>query len=132
HERNAARELAARQPARVVAAEVDRAVVRDQPGERTQSGRLAGAVRPKQPEPLAVGDGERDAMEDLGSAKLDVDVAQLDHRLRARTTAKNGAPKNAVMTPIGSSCGERIVRASTSVSARKPPPTSSDSGSSAR
>ena len=37
-----------------------------------------------------------------------------------RTTAKNGAPKNAVTTPIGSSPGESAVRAITSANTRKP------------
>ena len=46
--------------------------------------------------------------------------------------AKNGAPKNAVTTPIGSSAGDISVRASTSASTRKPPPKSSDSGSTIR
>ena len=48
------------------------------------------------------------------------------------TTAKNGAPKNAVTTPIGSSAGESAVRAITSASTRNPAPTSTESGSSSR
>ena len=43
------------------------------------------------------------------------EAAQLDQRIDfdvRRTSAKNGAPRNAVTTPIGSSAGEMIVRAS--------------------
>jgi len=48
------------------------------------------------------------------------------------TTAKNGAPKNAVTTPIGSSAGDSAVRAITSARTRKPAPKSTDSGNSNR
>ena len=48
------------------------------------------------------------------------------------TSAKNGAPKNAVTIPIGISAGASAVRAITSASTKKPAPPSTDSGSSAR
>ena len=48
---------------------------------------------------------------------------------RRSTSAKNGAPKNAVTTPIGSSPGEITVRAITSASTRNPAPAISESGS---
>ena len=49
-------------------------------------------------------------------------------RLVRRTTAKNGAPKKAVTTPIGSSAGDITVRAITSARTRNPAPIMSESG----
>jgi len=49
-------------------------------------------------------------------------------RVVRRTRTKNGAPKNAVTTPIGISAGDMTVRASRSARARNAPPNSSDSG----
>ena len=129
------RELAPREPAGVAAAEHDLAVVRDEPGERAQRRRLPGPVRADQRDPAALLGLERQAGDRLHAAEADADVAQLDHRIVLavrRTTAKNGAPKNAVTTPIGSSAGESTVRASTSASTRKPAPTTSESGTTAR
>ena len=41
---------------------------------------------------------------------------------------KNGAPKNAVIIPTGSSVGEIIVRAIVSVHTKNIPPTNADEG----
>src|SRR5205085_801711 len=100
----------------------------DEADDRAQGRRLPRAVRTDQRQPLARRDLERHAVECACRAELDRDVAQLDHRVLRRTRAKNGAPKKAVITPIGSSCGESTVRASTSVRARKPAPAKSESG----
>ena len=113
----------------------------DQPGDRAQQAGLAGAVRPDQRHPIAALDRERHAVHDVAPAEPDGDVAERERCLRhydairfevRSTIAKNGAPKNAVTTPIGSSPGDSAVRAITSASTRKPPPTSTDSGSSSR
>jgi hypothetical protein len=45
-----------------------------------------------------------------------------------KTIRKNGAPKNAVTTPIGSSAGEITIRARRSVNARNAAPKSRESG----
>src|SRR5581483_1283351 len=110
----------------------------DESGDRAEQRRLARAVRADQRHPLPVLDRERDVRDDRPPAELDRDAVdgQRAHvailRAVRSTTAKNGAPKNAVTTPIGSSAGESAVRAITSVRTRKPAPTSTDSGSSSR
>src|SRR5581483_4968782 len=135
HERDEPGNRTARHRPEVASLEQDLALVVDEPGERAQRSRLACAVRPDQCEPLAGLDCEGDPPQRVRLAEPNGNVAELDH-LRPldvrRTTAKNGAPKNAVITPIGSSCGERTVRAITSVRTRKPAPTTSDSGTTAR
>src|SRR4029077_3284703 len=103
----------------------------------TQERALAGAVRPDHRQPLAARNLGVDAVDDELAAERDRDSAEpqgrhVKLRLVRSTTAKKGAPKNAVTTPIGSSAGDMIVRARTSVSTRKPAPTSSDSGTTAR
>ena len=136
---DAPRELAPGEPPDRLAVQRDRAVVAHEPGDRAQQRRLPRAVRADQRHPLAVLDRERDAVDDRAAAQLDRDVIESerghdDSILRdvRSTTAKNGAPKNAVTTPIGSSAGESAVRAITSASTRKPAPISTDSGSSSR
>src|SRR5208283_2064150 len=112
---------------------------------------LAGAVGSDEREPLALLHTRVDAVERPRCAKLHRQPAHLDDRgcrrgqvrvgcrltrdahtptqgLRRRTIAKNGAPKNAVTTPSGSSAGDSTVRATTSASTRKAAPASSDSG----
>src|SRR5439155_1639264 len=113
----------------VEAVDRDLAAVREEPAQGAQRGRLPGAVRTDQRHPLAALDREREIFQGVCRAEPDGDAAQLDHRrvLDERSTmAKNGAPKNAVMTPIGSSCGLSTVREITSVSTRNPAPTTSD------
>src|SRR5919197_1121656 len=109
--------------------------MRDEAGDRPEQRRLAGAVRADDADPLAVRDGGAHAVEDERAPEANADVVQDDHpnlRLVRMTTAKNGAPQKAVTTPIGSSAGDSAVRATTSASTRKPPPTTIDSGTSTR
>ena len=117
----------------------DRAAERHQPVDGAQQRRLAGPVRSDQPQPLGMFDLQRRLAQDPLLAENDRDFAQLNGhchnptvRVVRSTTAKNGAPRNAVTTPIGSSEGDSSVRASTSVSTRKPPPASNDNGTTAR
>ncbi len=93
---------------------------------RRRSGRSAPPIRRGRPRP-------RPRRARVARAELDRSRVERERRhenvlLVRSTIAKNGAPKNAVTTPIGSSAGETIVRASTSASTRNPPPTSSESG----
>ena len=111
----------------------------EQTGDGAENRRFAGAVGTDQRHPLAALDGRRDAVHDLCVPERHRDVVHGQGGVHApilravfSTMAKNGAPKNAVMTPIGSSCGERIVRAMTSASTRKAAPRISESGTSAR
>ena len=93
------------------------AVELDQAGDRPKQRRLAGAVRPDQRDPLALGDLEVDVVDDDLAAEPHGHAADVDGAHRApprevrRTIAKNGAPTNAVTMPIGSSAGsERRAR----------------------
>ena len=111
----------------------------NEPRQRPQQRRLPSPVGADQRHPLAGLGGQRDRLDDRAAGERDRDLERLDgrlhsptQRLRRRTIAKNGAPKKAVTTPIGSSAGDSTVRATTSVRIRKPPPTSSDSGTIAR
>ena len=121
-----------------LAVETDLAAVGHEPGDRPHQARLSRAVRADQRHPLAALDRERHALDDVATAQLDGHALQSQRRHAAirlevrRTTAKNGAPKNAVTTPIGISAGESAVRAITSARTRNPPPTSTESGSSSR
>ena len=54
------------------------------------------------------------------------------HHFRNSNQRKNGAPRNAVITPTGSSAGATMVLAATSQSTRKAPPKTADDGSSNR
>ena len=75
---------------------------------------------------------EPDAVDDARPRRLDRDAGDADHgptvRVVRSTSAKNGAPTNAVTTPIGSSAGASAVRATTSASTRNAAPTAIDSG----
>src|SRR5207248_11393953 len=118
-------ELTAAERAHMVAVEQELALVRDEAAQRAQHARLAGAVRADQHHPGSGLDGERHVADGVHPLELHREVVELDHRIDLevrRTTAKNGAPKNAVTTPIGSSEGDSTVRATTSVRTRKPPP----------
>src|SRR5205807_8008650 len=128
-------ELPPAEPAHVAAVEPRVAGERKQPAERAEHARLPGAVRADQHHPLLGGDVEREVAHRLGAVEADAEISELDHRIDLavrRTTAKNGAPKNAVTTPIGSSPGDTTVRARTSASTRNPAPTTSDRGTTAR
>ena len=137
---SATRRASSRRPsaAHVVAADLDGALPRDEPGDRPEQRALPGAVRADDRYPLPRLDRAADAVEDPGPAELDRQLSQRQRRhgptllLVRSTTAKNGAPKKAVTTPIGSSAGDTTVRASTSQRTRNPPPTSSDSGTTMR
>jgi hypothetical protein len=115
-------------------------VVGVQAEHAAQQGRLAGAVGPDDRQPPAGFHGEPDAVEHAGAAVRGREPDDLDpgagrgrcrHRRLAPThsrPAKNGAPMNAVTTPMGSSAGARTTRATRSHSTRKAPPISSDAG----
>jgi len=138
HHRDPARDLAPPEAPDRLAVEHHRPLVVDKAGDRPQQRRLPGAVRPDQRHPLAVVDRERDAVDDVPAPELDRQTLDRERTHVAilrdvrSTTAKNGAPKNAVTTPIGSSPGESAVRAITSARTRNPAPTSTESGSSNR
>ena len=130
-----ARERSAPEPADILLLDANLAVERDEPGEGAERGRLPGAVRADERRPSARLRPQRKTAHRRNRPEAHPEVARLDHRMLRdvrRTTAKNGAPKNAVTTPIGSSAGERSVRASTSASTRKPAPARSESGINAR
>src|SRR5262249_10213505 len=135
NERKRACELPAGQCGRVVTEDRHRAFVADQAGDRAERRRLAGAVRTDQRDPLARFDRRREAVDDAGPTerhgeRIERERAQACLRLVRKTTAKKGAPKKAVTTPIGSSAGDITVRAITSANTRKPAPTITESGSS--
>ena len=81
------------------------------PAER----RLAGAVRPDQRQPLPGATVERRRPWRTAVAPSGPDAVERERgsrrARRARSTMKNGAPKNAVTTPIGVSAGVWTVRA---------------------
>ena len=135
NERDEPGELAATERPNVPSVDTRGAVERQEAAERAQHARLARPVRPDEHDPLVVRDLEREVADSLGATEPHGEIAELDHRIvlaERRTTAKNGAPKKAVTTPIGNSAGETMVRASTSASTRKPAPTTNDSGTTAR
>ena len=70
------------------------------------------------------------------SSAVDRDLALRPHAaarpLRRRIATKNGAPMNAVITPIGISAGDTTVRASRSTRIRNDAPNSTESGSTDR
>src|SRR5262249_23502238 len=104
-------------------------------GERAQGRSLPGAVRADEGRPAAALGPERELPHGGDGPEAHPQVACLDHAAPfdvRRTTAKNGAPQNAVTTPIGSSAGESSVRASTSARTRKPAPATSERGTTAR
>ena len=90
------------------------------PRDRAQERALAGAVRPDQRDPLARRDRRRVTPSSDGAPPSSTEQRVERERRHEKlllvrsTIAKNGAPKNAVTTPIGSSAGETTVRASTS------------------
>ena len=123
------------EPARVPSVDVDLAFVLRETGERAQGRRLPGAVRPDQRRPASRFRAQREPAHGSDRPEPHPEIARLDQRTALevrRTIAKNGAPRKAVTTPMGSSAGERTVRATTSVRARKPAPASSESGTTAR
>ena len=71
------------------------------------------------------------------AVERDRDVLRPEHHgptvlVVRRTTAKKGAPRNAVTTPIGSCAGATTVRATRSMRTRKPAPNASESGRTTR
>src|SRR4029078_4412502 len=111
------------------------ALVGGEARERAQRRGLPRAVRPDQRGPASTLRTQREPAHGRDRPEPHPQVTRLDHRavleLR-RTIAKNGAPRNAVTTPMGSSAGERIVRATTSAKTRNPAPASNESGTTAR
>src|SRR6185312_6115271 len=123
------------EPARVPSLDQHLALVGGEARERPQRRGLPRAVGPDQRGPTSTVRTQREPAHGRDGPEPHPEVAGLDHRAARevrRTIAKNGAPRNAVMTPIGSSAGERTVRATTSARTRKPAPASSESGMTAR
>src|SRR5205807_5866069 len=138
-QRDLTRDLAARAREHRAPFDEDRAGECDQSGERAQDGRLAGAVGADQRDPLSSLDRGRDVAHDPCASERHGQIADFHRRahmtiLRVvlKTTAKKGAPKKAITTPIGSSDGDKTVRAIRSARTRKPAPTISDSGTTVR
>ena len=122
---------------RLVVADADLALVGHQPGDGPQQGGLARPVGPIRPSrdlghtarrrPVSTGRPSR-ATDTARSSTL---VMRPAWPLR-RTRAKNGAPKKAVITPMGSSAGAMTVRATRSARIRKAAPPTRLSGTSSR
>src|SRR6185295_11652727 len=99
-----------------------------------QQRRLAGAIRSDHGDPLAGIDIKRDAGQHLGAAQSNVQRVNRERThddirdVVRSTTAKNGAPQNAVTTPIGISAGLARTRPARSASTRNAPPYNMDSG----
>src|SRR5690606_41663006 len=105
-----------------------------QPEAGLQQRGLARAVRADHRQPVAGGHGQRDTVEHQPVPVSGTHRAQFDGRahhsfsaLRRSTMMKNGAPANAVTTPMGSSPG-MAVRAIWSATMRNDAPPSSDNG----
>ena len=133
HDGDGTRPVTTTEHCRLNVVQRDRPVVREEARQGSQQRRLARSVRPDQPHPLALGDLEVDVAHHGPPSEPDRDAARRDRaharpRIVRSAIAKNGAPKNAVTTPIGSSAGDSTVRAMTSQSTRKPAPTMNDSG----
>ena len=118
---------------------VDEHVARevDEPDGGAQERRLAGAVGADQSEPSARRDRRAERLHDLALAVAHGDGRELEraHRATCRVRSrrmKNGAPKNAVTTPIGSSAGAVSVRPGMSTRIRNAAPNAAVSGSSLR
>ena len=120
----------------------DRPVVGDEAGHGSEQGGLPGAVGPDDPHPLPRPDllgqvrqrrdrvvAHRDARRTR--SRRDLHVLRPTRRER-RTNKKNGAPTNAVTTPIGISLGASTVRAATSATMRKAAPPIIDTGTTTR
>src|SRR5581483_7491223 len=138
NKRDQPRPLAARQRRRPPAAEEQLAGPGREPGNEAQQRRLARAVGADDRQPLAPRDVHVDAPQHRvavvghrGGAAVDHDVTP-SRRDERSTRMKNGAPKNAVTTPMGISAGDDSVRASRSATHRNAPPNSSDNGSTTR
>src|SRR5262249_8202577 len=132
-EREPPRDLAPTERRDRLPVDEDVALERHEPCDRPQQRALAGAVRSDQAHPFVVRELEVDVRDDALPAERDRHRAERDRahvklRLVRRMIAKNGAPKNAVTTPIGSSAGDMTLRAITSARMRKPAPPSSESG----
>ena len=103
-------------------------------GKGLQERALAGTVRTDDPEPLPSVELERHPIDDETFAERDADVLgderghDAPERFVRRTMRKNGAPINAVITPIGSSAGLTTVRARRSVATRNAAPRIMDIG----
>ena len=131
-------ELGPTEPGGVAAVERDGAREGHQARDRPQQRRLPRPVRADERDPLALRNVEIDVAHDRPPAELHGHPPEADRRHAAvvlverRTSAKKGAPRNAVTTPSGISAGESAVRAITSARTRNPAPAITESGMSAR
>ena len=119
-------------------ADLDSPSMGDQAGNRAQHRGLACAVGTDQRQPFAGRHGEREFAHHLMTVIRHRHSLELQRnhgstvRAERMTTMKNGAPRNAVTTPMGISAGEATVRARASASTRNAAPSSSESGTTTR
>jgi hypothetical protein len=137
--RQTARDFARPEAGNILPTELDASLIRPQTsGDEPKQRALSGSIRPDQSDgltrlnaqadiaqyPVSYLVGERDT--------LDVDAHYSLAPLALSRYKKNGAPKNAVITPTGSSAGAKAVRAIRSDHTRKHPPAIAEAGSSRR
>src|SRR5688500_11347448 len=138
HIRDALRGLPPRQRGDLSSQNSYRPAVVHEACDGTKRARLPRPVRADQPHPLARLDRDVERVDDPIPVEVDRESVQDDRVHGAtvlvirRTTAKKGAPKNAVKTPIGSSAGATTVRARRSASTRNAAPKASERGSTMR
>ena len=89
----AAHDLVRPEARQLLAGERDRAAARDEPHHRPQRRRLPDAVAAEEGGHAAFGDVERDPLEHMRLAEVDVKVVDPDQRLR---DAHRGSPRYAV------------------------------------
>src|SRR5881296_1728543 len=136
--RHPPRELPRAEGRGVLVADADLTLERNQAGDRAQDAGFARAVGPDEGHPLPRCDREVEFGDHGHALVRDREPGQtyLAHNAAARversTAMKKGAPRNAVMTPIGSSAGATTVRAAVSARTRKAAPKRSESGMTTR
>src|SRR5919106_2430204 len=105
----------------------------DQPGDGAEEGGLSRPVRADQCDPSPRGNLGAQTLEHPCAVVRDRHSNERDRShgnllaLR-RTRRKKGAPKNAVITPIGTSAGDVAVLARKSAKTRKAPPNMTERG----
>ena len=135
---DAAGKVSRAQPGNRTASDVNVAVEGHKARDRAEDSGLSSAVGPDQRQPFACRDGKVEVPDHRPSFVGDRYCRKADvaHRGAPRvdriTTMKKGAPKKAVITPIGSSAGATTVRAAVSARTRKAAPNSTERGTTTR
>src|SRR5215211_5246557 len=138
NERDPPRHLPPGERRHLVSAHGNAARVRHETRDGPENGCLPGAVWPYEPNPLYRYHREAEILDDARAVESHRDPFEVKRfhgatvRVMRSTTAKNGAPKNAVTTPIGNSAGEITVRARRSARTRKAAPNASERGRTTR